>query len=444
METCESDTEVYEDCVSNFSDIPSSRGDELKTMDFEDCSFDEDSFNESMKNKPHSTMLFSNVDRLVQRPDDEDMEHMECSYSEEIKSDTCDDNSVKSISSLQNLKPQFKTGLNVKWLKKKKSSNKPFESSAIIVDSSIENSPVIIRKSVKLKNRIINSVSEDADLTTDNVSRISVSAFDNSTINVTNKFVNKSGHSRNSYSQNVTTQNCMGHEENKHSSRLGCEDVSDKSLSSNSESEQDINAGTNVITSTLLEIGTDSENKNYSTQIRQDDNVTVTSAVKAKSNNSQCRHSDVIIINSDSDESDFQHNSDKNLTQLIGSCSMQDDNISIASVIEVVPNKFQGRPSDVISINSDSDEDDVQHVQTEYCDQNLNIPTRHGRNDNVPNMFSKQVLGNDLATRVESLLAEDEWLKLQIAEALRIVENSQVRIEMKKDHICLMFSFLMK
>lgn len=82
---------------------------------------------------------------------------------------------------------------------------------------------------------------------------------------------------------------------------------------------------------------------------------------------------------------------------------MQDDNASTANVI-------------VIILNSDSDEDDVRYVQTN-C----------GPNGNVRDMFSKQVLESDLATRVESLLDEDERLKLQIAEAVKIIMNSQVR-----------------
>ena len=70
--------------------------------------------------------------------------------------------------------------------------------------------------------------------------------------------------------------------------------------------------------------------------------------------------------------------------------------------------------------------------------QNLNIstpcitieetPIPYITIDETPNILPKQTLENDLASRAQSLLAEDRRLKLQIADALKAVEKSKVSI----------------
>lgn len=206
--------------------------------------------------------------------------------------------------------------------------------------------------------------------------------------------------------------------------------VKQKSRIFNSADEDDDRSTENVsrksvsvseVTTLLSDSDTDSENRKYSAQQTdscntQDFNATISSTVKY--NNYRSRFSHIVTINSDLDESDIEYYSYKKLIQLISPCSMQDDNASAANVIEVNCNKPRGMCSNMIILNSDSDEDNAQYVQTNY-----------GPNGNVPGMFSKQVLESDLTTGVESLLDEDERLKLQIAEAVKIIMNSQVRAQ---------------
>ena len=143
----ESESELYENSDSNSGDLPLHREGKLRSIDFvEDDSLNEDSFNESVKSKYHSTVLLPNEDEVVP-PSDEDEEDISggnCNSSEQMKS-------AKQI----------------------------VGTSGILVDSSPENSPVLVRRLVKHHNRIIDSDSED-DLSIENVIRKSVTGSDNS------------------------------------------------------------------------------------------------------------------------------------------------------------------------------------------------------------------------------------------------------------------------
>lgn len=369
-EDLDSDSEVYEGSVSG--DMPFPQEDQLKDIDFEECSLNEDSFNESVKSKCHSTTLFTNVDTVVPPSDDEDVGSSsgdKYRSSGKIKSKNCDEEAVCLI-------------------------------------SSPENSPVFVRRYLKQRNRIIDSESED-DLPEEHFSGKCVSACDSNSHNVSDKSINKSDSKNggNSHAKNETKQDVMGPKENKSSSTSVENIVVDsnnklsKSVSDKSTSKRDITVGTGVSTSLSSGINVlnkteentksgctfDNENRKYSTKVAvscniQDKNLSVASAVEVKSNNSQ--NSDLIIINSDSDENDDQHHSDKSHQKL-------------------------------------------KEKTLEDCLQSLNISSTQGTNNGAPDIFSKQVLGNDLASRAQSLLAEDTRLKLQIAEALRAVQNSK-------------------
>lgn len=372
-EELDSDSEVYEGSVSSSGDMPLPKEDELEGVDFEECSLNEDSFNESVKSKCHSTTLFTNVNTIVPPSDDEDVGNSsgdKYSSAGEIKSKNCNDEEP------------------------------------VCLISSPENSPVFVRRYLKQRNRIIDSESED-DLCVESLSEKCISVCDSNSHNISDKSVNKndSENGRNSHAKNEPKQDVRGPKENKNPSTsvenvvVNNNNKLSKSVSDKSASKRDITIGTNV--STSLSTGINVLNKTE------------------ENTNSGCT---------------FDNETRKCSTQAALSCNIQDKNLIVSSAVEVKSNNSQN--SDLIIINSDSDENDVQHHSDksnqklkektlEDCLQSLKISTTQGTNSGAPDMFSKEVLGNDLASRTQSLLAEDTRLKLQIAEVLKAVGDSK-------------------
>lgn len=258
----ESDSEEYENSVSNSDEVPVYRDSELKNINFEECSLSENSFNESVKSKYHSTMVSDDVNAVVPPSDDEDVEDNSrdkcssnnkinckkihdkesgCSSSLHEKSSvflsqcliqnsrnediTVDSISSKSVSAFarnsqdisnkyfserdsdnsDNSHTKNKTKLDFTECEKIKSSTMHSENSIIIVGSSPESSPVFTKRFVKQRNRIIDSESEDDDLVVEN--RNSVPACD-STHNDSDRPNNESGRKHNVHadSKNETKQ----------------------------------------------------------------------------------------------------------------------------------------------------------------------------------------------------------------------------------------------
>lgn len=471
----ESDSDVCESSVSSY-------GDEVKSIKFEECSFNEDSFNDSVKNKYHSTMMFANVDTIVPPSDDEDVEDNsgdKCSLHRKIKSDKSDRNSHdilnKYFSKRDNVNSGFSsTNQDFAELKEIKSFIKSVENSSIIVDSSPESSPVFIKRFVNYRNRIIDSGSEDDDLVVEN--RKVTSDCDSS---IRNDSI-KSG-SGDLYSQNESEQNIMGfdkdrnmcksvrsssnlvgesslenshvfvrRDDSQHNRFIDSNDKGDRLIEENVSGESgfvcDSDAQNVSNKSINKSIDKHTENSYYQNETKQDVmgceenksyNISNKKSVLGKPFLAKGELEQSTTVRLDTRTTPLSKNgtvseSRKYCIQPSASCSTQHDNVSVASVIES-NNNAQNKPTAVITMNSDSvvqyysdkTHQTVKETSLEDCLQNLNISTTHKIDDIASDIYTKQILENDLASRAQSLLAEDKRLRLQIMAALRDVENSE-------------------